>query len=340
RFQACFHPRLLGPRQVDIKRLQRRPDAAHDFAGPQLVAKQRHPAVLRFADRAKCIARVSRLVCVEPAMRQFILQDGILLLCLGSCAHPESLLLKTLEHQTQLFLRGLREHQAPAGCFPEHHTVQFAEFANSLQVAEEIDHQAFLRRQWREGRAPDLRRDWAAQRFATLGLQQFQSDGLCIVAELHRLNIQGIGRQVWRDHFRRQRHSSSMSPNFSLNSSEALRTSSQSKKASGVSSQMRNHSAISFFSSRLGASTLRLCEIISARRLPNRAISSTRSMAAASPWALKRRSSSSSRVRLTSASLSVLKCRMSSNSSSKRSSASSRSVSCTFQPVSFSTSAI
>jgi ABC-type polysaccharide/polyol phosphate transport system ATPase subunit len=72
-------------------------------------------------------------------------------------------------------------------------------------------------------------------------IKQFQSDGLGIVAEVHRLNIQGIGRQVWRDHFRRQRHSSSMSPNFSLNSGEALRTSSQSKKASGVSWDMKGN---------------------------------------------------------------------------------------------------
>src|SRR5215471_13893784 len=169
-------------------------------------------------------------------------------------------------------------------------------------MTEKIQNPNFLIRKRGNHASPDRGGLLASHRLATLGLDQFQSDRFRVSAKIHRLHIQRIRRQIRQIFFWWQGYSSSTSPNVARNSGELLRTSSHSKKASGVSSQMRNHSAISFFSSRFCDSTLRLCEIISARRLPRRAISRTRSTAAFSPWARKRRASSSRRVRLTSAS--------------------------------------
>src|SRR6266481_7657650 len=58
----------VGPGNVDVKWLNRRPHPADDFAGPERLAQQRHPAVFRLANGAKRVAGVSRLVRVQPAL--------------------------------------------------------------------------------------------------------------------------------------------------------------------------------------------------------------------------------------------------------------------------------
>src|SRR5882762_7722418 len=67
----------IGPRNVDVKRLNRRPHPADDFAGPERFAQQRHPAVFRLANGAKRVARVDRLVRIQPALRQGARERGI-----------------------------------------------------------------------------------------------------------------------------------------------------------------------------------------------------------------------------------------------------------------------
>src|SRR5258707_4837849 len=55
----------IGPCNVDVKWLNRRPHPPDDFAGPERLAQQRHPAVFRLANGAKRIKRIRRLIGVE-----------------------------------------------------------------------------------------------------------------------------------------------------------------------------------------------------------------------------------------------------------------------------------
>src|SRR5580765_3629814 len=186
-------------------------------------------------------------------------------------------------------------------------------------MAEKIQYERLaICQQWKCGR-PKFRSLLAAHRFAAFRLQKLQTDSLDVGSQIERLHIKRKRGKAQRLAGARAvsgaAHSSfSSSGNLARNSDDCLRTSTQSKKASGFSSQTRNQLAISSFSSRLCASTLWLRAIISARRLPSRAICSTRSAAAFSSCARNRRSSSSRRIKLTSASLKVLKCSKSSNS--------------------------
>src|SRR5262249_19054185 len=103
---------------------------------------------------------------------------------------------------------------------------------------------------------------------AIFGFNQFEADGFHVGAEIKGLDIERKGREI--------RHGASgfviftvvvhgscasgssveVGGNFARNSCDSLRISTQLKKASGVSSQMRNQLAISSFSARLRGSTL------------------------------------------------------------------------------------
>src|SRR6202051_3061403 len=125
----------------------------------------------------------------------------------------------------------------------------------------------------------------ATNGLAAFRAQKLQSDGFDAGAEIERLTLHRKRRQLQRARVerrltRRAHTSDSACGNFAWKSGDRLRTSSQSKKASGVSSQMRNQLAISSFSARLLGSTLGLRAIISARRFPSRPTSSTRPAAA------------------------------------------------------------
>src|SRR5580692_7932353 len=146
----------------------------------------------------------------------------------------------------------------------------------------------FVMRQGREDRRPNFRRLLAANRLAVFRFDQFESDGFHAWAEVERFDVEREGGKFKCTGRRTggKTHSNvSASGNLARKSGACFRTSSQSKNASGVSSQMRNQLAISTFSSRLCGSTLWLREIISARRLPRRAMPKTRSTAACSPCA-------------------------------------------------------
>src|ERR1700730_9990584 len=170
--------------------------------------------------------------------------------------------------------------------FVKHYFFGLAKLTHALQMAEKIQRPEILASQSGDRSGPDLRGLLPAQRFAALRFDQLQTSRFRLAAQVPTLYIQRVRWQLRHSLFRRRAHSSaSISPNFARKSGVALRTSSQSKKASGFSSQIRNHSPISFFSSRLRGSTLRFNEIISARRFPSRAISRTRSTAALSSCA-------------------------------------------------------
>src|SRR5712664_1276696 len=335
----------IGPRNVDVKRLNRRSYPPDDFAGPERLAQQRHPAVFRLANRAKRVAGVGRLVCVQPALRQVAFERGIGGLRRHACPNAERLAFESFKDLPQLLLIRLRQHDATLRRIAQRNLPRLAKLSHARDVAEKIHGVRFVPRKGREDCRPYLCGILASYRLAVLGFNQLESHRLHAAAEVQRLHIQGKGRQFQRTASWLRSSQCAHSPdsncgNLARKSGDCFRTSSQSKKASGVSSQMRNQPAISSFSARLWASTLLLREIISARRLPSRATFKTRSTAACSPCERNLRINSSSRMMLTSASSSVLKCSRSSNSSSYCSSASSCWLMVTFCPASFSTSAM
>src|SRR5260370_40929499 len=61
---------LLRPRDIDIESLRGGAPAANHFAGPDIFAKQRDPAIFKFAHGAKKISLVGRLIGLETLLRK------------------------------------------------------------------------------------------------------------------------------------------------------------------------------------------------------------------------------------------------------------------------------
>src|ERR1700719_1023733 len=209
----------------------------------------------------------------------------------GARAHAKCFAVEALENQLQLRFGRLAKHDAAIGGFPKLNFVHFAELAHAVHVTEEIQRETFVGCERWKSCGPDRGCFFTPHRFATFGAQQLQSDGLDLPTEVERFNVQRKWRQIHRSTAQRRipcrAHSTcscSSGGNFVVNSGDCFRTSSQSKKTSGVSSQMRNQLAISSFSARFCGSTLGFREIISARRFPRRATFKTLSTAARSPW--------------------------------------------------------
>src|SRR5229473_69874 len=325
----------IGPRNVDVKRLNRRPQSPDDFAGPERFAQQSHPAVFRLANSAKRVAGVRRLVRVQPALREVAFERGVNRLRRRGCSNAERLAFESLEELPQLLLIRLGQNDATLRRIAQRNLLDFAKLSHPLDVAEKIHDVRFVPCEGREDRRPDISSILASHRLAVFGFDQLESHGFQVAAEVQRLHIQRKRRQFqrtasWCRGSMGIHVSDSGCGNLARNSGACFR----------ISSQMRNQPEISSFSVRLCASTLWLREIISARRLPSRAMFKTRSTAACSPCERNLRINSSSRMMLTSASSSVLKCSRSSNSSSYCSSASSCWLMVTFCPASFSTSAM
>src|SRR5580698_4750853 len=141
--------------------------------------------------------------------------------------------------------------------------VHLAKFLHAIDVREKIQREAVVVRQRRKRCRPDRRRLLAFHWLAAFGLQQLQSNGFYFRAEIERLDVHRVWREIERSRIDRRisrrahsLYSSASGGNFALNSADCFRKSSQSKNASGVSSQIRNQFAISSFSVRLNGSTL------------------------------------------------------------------------------------
>src|ERR1700730_5143026 len=254
--------RLLRPRDVHVKTLKRRSNPPYNFRRPQRLAQQRSPAIFRLAYSTKGIPLISRLVSVQPAPRKFFLQRHVRLLDASPRPHPKRFALKPLEDLFQLRFGRLPQHHAALGGIAIVNFVHFAKFAHAVNMTEEIEHVTFLRRQRRKSCRPDGCCFFASHRLATLGPQQLQSHRLHPRPKIERLHVQRKRRQIERSAAQRRTTrrapstSSCSGGNFAWNAGDCFRTSSQSKKTSGVSSQMRNQLAISSFSARFCASTL------------------------------------------------------------------------------------
>src|SRR5437762_3244614 len=270
---------LMRPRDMHIKRLHRGAHAADGFAGPERLTQNREPAIFQFAHHTKSIALVGGLISVQTPFGEVALQlrvggqNGL------AGAQAEGFSFEPLDQFADLLVARLRHDDAAARRFSKSDFAIAAKITDPVEVAEKIENKRLLCDEGWEDAGPDCDGVLASHGFAALGFDQLHADGLDARSEVQRFHVEGIGGKIQLAH-----SSSSAWGNFALNSGDFLRTSSQSKNASGVSSQMRNQFDISSFSARFCGSTLRLRAIISARRLPRRATSSTRPAAAFSPW--------------------------------------------------------
>jgi hypothetical protein len=83
-------------------------------------------------------------------------------------ADTKSFTLKALEELLELRFTGLREHQATLGGFPEMNFVELAEFADAIEMAEEIHNKEIIDGEGWENGGPNPSCILAANRFAAL----------------------------------------------------------------------------------------------------------------------------------------------------------------------------
>src|SRR5262249_20200573 len=136
-------------------------------------------------------------------------------------------------------------------------------------MAEEIYNVVFVGADRGKYRGPEFGGIAAANRFTIFGFDEFETNGLYVGAEIKSLHIERKRREIGygaggfvvfsvvvHDSCGSGSSAEAAAGNFARKSGACFRISSQSKKASGFSSQMRNQLAISSFSARFCASTL------------------------------------------------------------------------------------
>jgi hypothetical protein len=138
----------MRPRDVNVKFLHRRANTANDFGGPERLAEERDPTVFRLADGAKSVAGVRRLIGVKTASREGPLQLGV---CVGiaalhwtASADAEGLTLEALEKFLKLRFGWLRQHETAFSGFAIVNFVKLAEFADAVEVTEEVHDKEFI----------------------------------------------------------------------------------------------------------------------------------------------------------------------------------------------------
>src|SRR5260370_20570553 len=188
----------IGPRNVDVKRLNRRPQSPDDFAGPERFAQQSHPAVFRLANGAKRVAGVRRLVRVQPALREVAFERGVNRLRRRGCSNAERLAFESLEELPQLLLIWLGQNDATLSRIAQHNLLDFAKLSHPLDVAEKIHDVRFVPRKGRKNRRPDISSILAAHWLAVFGFEQLESHRFHVAAEVQRLHVQRKPRQFQR----------------------------------------------------------------------------------------------------------------------------------------------
>src|SRR6266702_7900761 len=188
----------IGPRNVDVKWLNRRPQPADDFAGPKRIAQERYPAVFRLANRAKRVAVVGRLVGVHTALGKVAFERRIGGLRCRPGSNAERLSFEAFKDLPQLLLIGLRQHEAALCRLAQGNLPRFAKLSYPLDVAEKIDDVRFVSRKSREDRRPDLRRILAPQRLAVFRFEQFEAHCLKLLETENREPLRGKdAAEIW-----------------------------------------------------------------------------------------------------------------------------------------------
>jgi len=186
----------LGAGDIDVEGLKSRADAADEFAGPEGSAEQCDPAVAGLADGAKGVAWIGRLVGVQTAVGELSFEIGIFVLCGGTNAKAEGFGFEAGEQLTEEFEGRLGNDQATGGGFAAGDAVRCAKIADALEVAKEIHDEGFRRGKSEQGRGPDGSGFGTAEGFAAFGFDEFEANGLDPRAEVHGLDVEGIGRKI------------------------------------------------------------------------------------------------------------------------------------------------
>lgn len=200
----------MGAGNVDVEGLGGGADAADDFAGPKRWAKERDPAIFEVADGAEKVALVSGLVGVDPALREVAFKGCVRRFRGGAGAYAEGFVLEAFEQLEELGLTGLRQDEAAAGSFAVVDFSRFTKFLNAIDVAEEVDDVMLVVGESGEDSRPNFGGLLAANRFAVLGLDEFETNGFDAVAEVHGFDIQRKGRKLERIRRRAGRKTHSM----------------------------------------------------------------------------------------------------------------------------------
>jgi len=95
----------------------------------------------------------------------------------------------------QLGFAWLRKHKTAVRRLAKMNVMQFAEIADTLEMAEKIQDEEFIDRQGREERSPDSCGVGTKHRFAAFRSEQLKTDGFYIRAKVERLHIQREWRQ-------------------------------------------------------------------------------------------------------------------------------------------------
>ena len=135
----------MRPRNVYVKFLQCRANATDNLGGPKRLAEQSGPTVFWIANRAEGITGVCGLIGVEAVARKGFLEFGIATLRRTAGTDSESFALKALKELFELRFAGLRKNQAALGRVAVVNFMKLAEFADAIEMAEEINHEKFIR---------------------------------------------------------------------------------------------------------------------------------------------------------------------------------------------------
>src|SRR5690349_10910791 len=162
----------IRPRNVDIKFLDRRAQTPDDLARPERFTQDRYPAVLWFADSTKRVATIGLLVGIQPVPGKVAFESGICRLRGAACANAKRFTPEALKQLLQLFCAWRRNHEATFRRLPPFDLPGFAEFPNTVEVAEKINRILFFCRQRRKNLRPNLRGFASAHRLAVFRFHQ------------------------------------------------------------------------------------------------------------------------------------------------------------------------
>src|SRR5205814_4157367 len=121
---------------------------------PDFFAEQSHPAVFKFANRAKRISLVRGLIGVEAVLGKFSGKSCVVFFDAISRAKSKSFRFESLEQLLQCFLRRLGNHDAARAGFAKRNLFCSTKIPHTIQVAEEIENKGLSAGQQRKNRRP------------------------------------------------------------------------------------------------------------------------------------------------------------------------------------------
>src|ERR1700687_4136530 len=142
----------VRPRNVNVKFLHCRANAADDFGEPERLAEERHPAVFGLANGTKSVTGTCRLIGIEAAARELFFELGVAVLRQTTGTDTKGLAFEALEEFLHPRFAPVRKSPRTFGGFAVVNFVKLAEFANAVDVAEEVHNEEFIRRESGENR--------------------------------------------------------------------------------------------------------------------------------------------------------------------------------------------